>query len=217
MGRPRIYATDADRQRAFQERRRTELDALRQKARRRPRHEHDVYETPPEFAAAGLDLVTTSPEWILDVGAGAGVWGTAARARWKRAELIGVELRELPRPDVYDEWIVGDFAEAAPELGTFDLVMGNPPYRHAEAFIRAGLSLLAPGGELLFLLRLSFREGINRNRGLFREYPLAELSVCDRRPKFHSQKNGSIAFGFFRWVKDWQGGTQQTTSQIPPT
>lgn len=216
MGRPRIYETDAERHRAFRQRRQAELNTLRRKIARHPRHEHDVYETPPEFAAAGVSLVTTTPEWILDVGAGAGVWGRAARSRWRTAELIGVELRDVPPPDAYDEWITGDFLAAAPELPPFDLVMGNPPYGQAEAFIRAGLSLLKPGGELLFFLRLSFREGQERCRGLFREHRLAELAVCDRRPIFYGdgKKNGMTAFAFYRWKIGWMGETRQTTALI---
>jgi hypothetical protein len=217
MSRARIYPDNAERQRAFRERRQVELSTLRQKVARHPRHDHDLYETPPAFAAAGLALVTGEPEWILDVGAGPGVWGRAARARWRSAEIVGVELRDVPQPDVYDQWITGDFLEAAPELPRFDLVMGNPPYAHAEAFIRAGLSLLKPGGELLFFLRLSFREGLQRGRGLFREHPLAELSVCDRRPIFYGdgKRNGMTAFAFYRWSNPPQGETRLATAAIP--
>src|SRR5260370_34132868 len=96
MGRPRIYADAAQRQRAFHARRREELQALRQKAARRPRHDKDVYQTPPEFAQAGLERVTVDPLRIVDVGAGDGIWGRLARERWPSAYLIGVELRDVP-------------------------------------------------------------------------------------------------------------------------
>jgi hypothetical protein len=71
-------------------------------------------------------------------------------------------------------------SEVALGLDRFDLVMGNPPYAHGEPFVRAGLSLLTPKGELPFFLRLAFSEGQRWARGLYREFPLAELSVCDR-------------------------------------
>ena len=89
MARERVYQTPAERQRAFRERRKSELAELRTTSKpRRPRHPLDVYETPPEFAAAGLQLVTTEPATVLDIGAGGGVWGEAARVRWPGAHIV---------------------------------------------------------------------------------------------------------------------------------
>ncbi len=139
----------------------------------------------------------------------------AARARWPAARIVGVELRDVTPAPEYDEWLTGDFHTIAPTLDHFDLVMGNPPYAHAEAFIRAGLQLLTDGGELLFFLRLAFSEGQRRARGLYREFPLAELSVCDRRPRFYGSQGSMTAFAFFRWQHGFTGETRLTTAVVP--
>jgi 16S rRNA G1207 methylase RsmC len=219
-GRPRQYADAAERQRAFHARRRAELEALRAKVPkpRHPRHDSDVYHSPPAFVCAGLDRVTVTPARILDPGAGEGAWGIEARRRWPDAHLIGVDIRPLPQPAAYDEWHTGDLREILPRLAPVDLVIGNPPYRDglAEEAVRAGLALLLPGGELLFLLRLAFREGKRRNRGLFQEHPLVELGVCDRRPRFYGFTSGMTAFGYFLWRAGWTGETRQVSVLVPP-
>lgn len=93
--------------------------------------------------------------------------------------------------------------------------MGNPPFKPAEAFVRLGLSLLAPGGELLFFLRTAFREGQGRARGLYAEHPLAELAICDRRPQFYGERNGMTSFAFYRWREGFRGETRAATAIIP--
>jgi len=61
------------------------------------------------------------------------------------------ELRQVERPAHTDAWIVGDFLSVRP--APVDLIIGNPPYKLAQPFVRHALTLLAPGGALLFLLR----------------------------------------------------------------
>lgn len=215
MGRPRIYETNAEKYRAYRQRRRLELEQLRQRTTRHPRHDHDLYETPPEFSLAGLQRVSTTPGTILDIGAGAGVWGAAARCLWPKAHICGVELRQVDPHPAYDVWHTGDVSAVADNLMPFDLVMGNPPFAIAEECVRAGLSLLEEGGELLFFLRLAFSEGRGRARGLYTEYPLAELAVCDRRPRLYGYQGGMTAFAYFRWLQGFSGRTEFTNALIP--
>jgi hypothetical protein len=190
---------------------------------RRARHEHDRYLTPRSFAEKALDLVEGTPSRILDPGAGEGVWGQAAAARWPQAWIIGIDIqpgfpavvREGPR--VYDEWHVGDFLTEAREEGMdVDLVIGNPPFSLAAEFIRHSLNQLTFGGVCVFLLRLAFLESEQRANGLFREFPPEEVSVCTRRPRFYGIKgNGGTAFAFFKWRLGHKGQTRLTWSHIP--
>jgi hypothetical protein len=207
-GRPRMYETAAERQAAFRARRKQELAHLlaQQRPDRHPRHDLDVYLTPEAFIRAALRLVTITPVSVLDVAAGDGRWGQAARTLWPQAVVAGVEIRDLPKPADFDAWFApADFLLLAAELPKFDAVITNPPYRHAEAVIRAGLSLLRPGGELVAFLRLAFREGRQRNQGLFKEHPVTELAVCAARPKFYGFRSGQTAMAVFRWRQGYTG------------
>lgn len=218
MGRPRLYDDPREKYRTYRQRRRQEIESLRTKAARpprHPRHEHDFYPTPPAFIRAALSRVTLAPEWVVDAAAGDGRWGQEAKRRWPGIRLAGVELRPLPQPEGFDFWMSpSDFLTIAPEIPPVDLVLMNPPYSAAEPFIRAGLSLLRPGGELVALLRLAFREGRGRARGLFAEHPLAELAVCDRRPRFYGQRGGMTAFAVYRWQEGCRGATVCSTAII---
>ena len=185
------------------------------------RREFDLYETPAGKAWDGLsvvvdDLIRSGDAFdpdtdvrILDPGAGAGIWGACCRNLWPQAWIAGVELREVRPADAYDQWVTGEFNEVTltdPAPGTWDLVVGNPPYREAQSFLRAGLHYLRPGGRLLYLLRLAFLEGKGRGCGLFREQPVKRVEVCMSRPSFTANgKTNATSFAFFLWEKGFAG------------
>jgi hypothetical protein len=178
-----------------------------------PRRPDDFYPTSPETVQQALALVSRdgfTPTRILDPGSGEGAWGAVARKRWPPAHITGVELRDVAPHPAYDVWLTTSFLTSSAVLpSTFSLVAGNPPYRDAEAFIRAGLELLEEGGRLVFLLRWAFAEGQARGRGLFREYPPRWLVPCSKRPSFTGDdKTNATAFGFYVWEKGWKGPTQ---------
>jgi hypothetical protein len=180
-----------------------------------PRREHDHYPTPEWAVRRALDLavptIEPKPE-ILDVGAGAGIWGQIARELWPAAaEITGIDLRELPMPVGYDTWMSGcSFPEAfSHRQPMFTLVIGNPPYGIAEPCVRGALDLLPDGGELIYLLRLAFLEGQKRRDGLFREHPPYQVGVCSKRPSFDGTgKTNATAFAVFHWIKGHQGATK---------
>jgi hypothetical protein len=76
--------------------------------------------------------------------------------------------------------------------------MGNPPYSHAEEFVRQGYDLLSVGGSLIFLLRLAFLEGQARRDELFQDMPPYQVAVCSKRPSFSGDgKTNATAFAVF--------------------
>lgn len=122
---------------------------------------------------------------ILDAGAGTGVWGQAAKERWKQdARIIGVEVRKtVPPSPFYDEWRVGDYRLI--DLPNVDIVIGNPPFKYAEAFVRRSIELVTRRvGRVVFLLPLSFLGGQARGDGLFVEHPPTTVIVLSKRPGF---------------------------------
>ena len=185
------------------------------------RRPYDLYETPAGRAWDGVtvvveDLVRSGDDLgpnlrILDPGAGAGIWGSCCRNLWPNAWIAGVELREVRPAGAYDQWVIGEFNEFSitdPAPGTWDLVIGNPPYRESESFIRVGLHYLRSGGRLLFLLRLAFLEGQRRGDGLWRELPPKRVDVCKARTSFSGDgKSNATAYGLYLWEKGFEGET----------
>lgn len=194
---------------------------------------HDHYPTPRAFVARGFEVIERAvvdqgenpqlpayfhpqdpSDWnprILDPGAGDGVWGACAQCLWSPREVVGVELREVARPEGYDRWLVGDFLTlntlSLVGGGDFDLVIGNPPYKHAEAFVRRSLDLVREGGFVSFLFYLTFLESRRRGNGLFSEFPPYLVSVCKERPPFTGKSNPNAAC-YVTWMKGFTGKTE---------
>lgn len=176
------------------------------------RPEADVYPT-PDWAVEkilGAALFPPREGWIriLDPGAGSGVWGAIASNRLLKTDVWGVELRNLEQPAEFDSWIAcRDFLDWTPLYNTrFDLVIGNPPYSLAEEFIRHSFDLLAPGGQIVFLLRLAFLEGQARAKGLWTEHPPERVLVLPKRPSFSGNgKTDAIAYAAFYWRDGFRG------------
>lgn len=175
------------------------------------RRDSDFYPTDSGTVRSVLRDISCNlnPRDILDPGAGGGVWGTVARGVWPKSRITGMEIRDVPKPEDYDGWICPvDFLTKPVYPGGYDLVMGNPPYAHAESFVRKGLEYLRPGGVLVYLLRLAFLEGQRRRDGLFADYPPELVYVCSKRPSFSGDgKTNATAFGCFVWSEGWTGRT----------
>lgn len=173
---------------------------------------YDQYKTEPNLVRAAYqaywpELADCQPNRILDPGAGEGVWGSVAREAWPESNITGVELQSLPHPPAYDAWRPGqDYRDwAATFLSVtnlkYDLVVGNPPYRHAEEFIQRSWQLLKPGGIILFLLRLSFQSGVRRCEEFWPAYPLSDVGIVVRRPSFYGNSTNATDYGIFMWRK----------------
>jgi hypothetical protein len=175
----------------------------------RPRHPQDFYPTNIEHVEAALSLIPITPEWVLDPGMGDGIFGQVARQCWQNAKLVGVELRlDAPLHDWYDWNIRADFLALTDITPMFDAVIGNPPYQHAEAFIRRSMELLRDGGYIVFLLRLAFLESMSRYTLFTHELPPQRVVVCSDRPSFTGNgKTDATAYAFFVWQKGYCGST----------
>lgn len=110
---------------------------------------------------------------ILDLGCGEGEIGAELREAFPRARITGVEIdtqraavarvRSHAAGDaVYHEVVTGDVI--APLLSplpaeftrAFDLVIANPPFSNAVAFLEQALRLVRFGGTVAFLLRATW-------------------------------------------------------------
>jgi hypothetical protein len=125
-----------------------------------------------------------------------------AAYRFGPNELWGVEVRKLPEPPAYSEWITGSFPECAARLpGGCSLVWGNPPYTDVEGWVRAGLKLLEFGGRLCFLLPLFYLAGKGRSRGLYREFPPKRVLVYGRVSFSGDKRTNATDYGLYLWEK----------------
>lgn len=175
------------------------------------RPEGDVYPT-PEWAVDAILREIRLPVVprdlaVLDPGAGNGVWGTTA-ANLLDCYVQGVELRDVEPSPGFAVWKGHtDFLTWMPIPPVrFHLVVGNPPYSLAEEFIRHSFELLAPGGQIVFLLRLAFLEGQARAKGLWTEFPPERVLVMPKRPSFSGNgKTDAIAYAAFYWRQGFRG------------
>ena len=70
------------------------MTIIRTDKRLRPRSKSDYYPTPSEAARAALNLIDMDKvAYVLDTGAGNGVWGTELKKINKYAYLYGVEIQ----------------------------------------------------------------------------------------------------------------------------
>jgi tRNA1(Val) A37 N6-methylase TrmN6 len=113
--------------------------------------------TPPELAHALAHRAifpSGGVHRVLEPSAGSGSISAAVRnLSWGLAvDEYDLDPDLPPRAGL----VRADFLRVEPATVRYDLVIGNPPYALAVPFIDHAQKFLAPGGRLLFLLRLTF-------------------------------------------------------------
>lgn len=191
----------------------------------RPREESDHYPTPKELIKASLDKMPLSyePEWVLDPGAGAGIYGECIVEKWPHAKVVGIEIDDsFPKHPAYYDWIRMDFRhfqmQSHYKPGMFDYSIGNPPYgqvngikdrKLAEKIIQIAWHYIRPEGRIDYLLRLGFLAGQHRVRDFYPKYPLKDVYALSRRPSFTgNQKTDAHEYAIFSWEKGYKGYTR---------
>ncbi|KKM93418.1 hypothetical protein LCGC14_1208500 [marine sediment metagenome] len=175
----------------------------------------DFYPTPIELCRTFLlevlpDYKVDGREsFVLDPGAGTGVWGDALVEIDDNVNITGIEIdsKLFCNPN-YNRWIVNDFI--SPDnyhlLHKYDLVIGNPPFYVARQFIEKSYGLLRDGGVMSFLLRLSFLESITRYNRFWPFYTPKYIYVSTRRVSFTgNKKSNSTAYMLPVWIKGFKG------------
>jgi hypothetical protein len=119
---------------------------------------HDFYRTPQSFCNLAFELLPDDfhPFATLDAGAGDGAYGEAFKAYYNKPyQITGIELRDVEQPPYYDHFFTGNsFLHYT--LRGYDLIVGNPPFKHSEMFARQALHLVRDGGYVVFLHNSKF-------------------------------------------------------------
>lgn len=175
----------------------------------RPRDPNDYYRTPDKLIEATFtkfleDLNPGPIQRVLEPGSGPfAPWGRVAKRFWPGIRLDAVELVDAPIGlDYVDHSFEMDFTTLTPDV-KYDLVVGNPPYRYAEKFVRNGIDLLTENGHLIYLLRTAFLESNRRAKGLWRDLPPSRVWVLAQRPSFYQNgKTNATCYSIFVWGPD---------------
>lgn len=168
------------------------------------RHPSDFFETPGWCVRAILPHLSLAGR-VLEPSAGRGaIVKELLVAGVSASNIHAVELDEGRARDVNGFGVmtsIGDFTDPVEVDGlerSFDLVIGNPPFRDAEKHVRRALECVRPGGTVCLLLRLAFLESATR-AGFHREHP-SDVYVLPRRPSFTGNgKSDSAAVAWFCW------------------
>lgn len=147
-----------------------------------------------------------NPSTILEPSCGAGTFMKAAAGVWPKASIMGLEIdRDLAHQARQVGFRVkrcDSLAVDRAKLGKFDLVLGNPPYRYAERFVRRFRRCVEPSGGLVYLLRLNFLGGQKRYERLWSQWAPRRVYVLPKRPGFKGDgKTDMTEYGVFWWAR----------------
>jgi hypothetical protein len=156
-----------------------------------------------------------APERWCEPAAGGGAIVKAVNQKVLETRWIAVEKDFDSAADLQpllcerDHFILGDFLDWP---GGFDfapeVVIGNPPYSLAEAFVRRSRSLW-PGAQVMFLLRLGFLASAER-ASLWADAGHPDVYVLPDRPSFTGDgRTDGADYAWYVWGSEtrrkWSG------------
>lgn len=180
---------------------------------KRTRWKDDFYPTPDILCNKICEsLVAELPKGgrVLDPGCGDGSFGKAIKSYFPDCHLVGIDivdrLSDHPNRVFYDQYFLGDYTDQGNILmmfgmnreDMFRLVIGNPPFKHAESFVR--ISRMICNGQVLFLFKLAFLAGQDRASNFFAGIVPSSVSVLNARVSWDgSGKSNDQDHAVFEW------------------
>lgn len=177
------------------------------------RRELDAYNTDERLAhciVRRLHEFIGFPQSILEPSSGDAAFVRSVRKWFGAARVHAMDINPVhntPALRAGAKFVHGDFLVCLPDA-TYDLVVGNPPYSSAEAFVARSLLVTNTGGHVCFLLRTDFLNGQARNRkdGVFDDAGLRMVIPLAERPSFTGDgKTDHYNYSVFVWRKGYRG------------
>ena len=173
------------------------------------RDEHDWYVEPYECSLA-LFEAEEMPDPIWDPACGLG------RILWSGKEynkdIFGSDIvRRSTYCNVVSDFFSNDFRPK------FFSIVSNPPFRHAENFVRRAIAVTPEGGKIAMLLPLVWMAGFSAKRDWLPESPLRRIYSISPRPSMPPGAviaagirpgNGTKDFAWFVWEKGFSGSAE---------
>lgn len=173
--------------------------ANRSSANRKP---SDFYPTPPECTQALLDFLGLHKEYVIWEPA-CGEGHISEVLKFNGYQVISTDLHDRGYGDGIEDFLTSEGKEC-------DMIITNPPFSHAEEFIRKCLSL---GKPFALLLKSQYWHSAKR-RDLFFEHKPAWVLPLTWRPDFEFGKRGGSPTMEAMWVV-WDSMPCVDTSYIP--
>lgn len=155
----------------------------------------DAYDSPSWTCDAMMGILP--PGDVFDPCCGVGSMLAAAKRDGRGARGLEVDPARaaIAREAGHDVYVVDALSDTT--WGSPALVVTNPPYRHALAFVEKALREVARGGTVAMLPRLGFLESTAR-ASFHREHP-SDVYVLSRRPSFVGGKTDACPYGVFTY------------------
>lgn len=176
-----------------------------------PRSNLDFYQTPVEDVEKFLRTSVLVPNdgIVLEPSAGEGNISNVIKNLRKDATVVSGDVEERSyKLDYVGDFLTQRFARAV------HCVITNPPFSHAEAFIRKGLEI-CPTGDVIMLLKLAFLETQGRadlfNMGHLREVWVSRSRINCYAPSTPVSSTGrrtnssTMAMAWFVFNRNYQG------------
>lgn len=179
----------------------------------------DFYVTPAYCVHYLLDNVAIPGHYWLEPCAGDGAIIRATRGDPRCADVCWTAIEKSAKLnrklwDLRSECIWGptDFLKADLGPSEYHACIGNPPYSHAEAFLRRALQL---SPFVAFLLSLGFLESKKR-RKLFDEVGIPDVYVIVPRPRFRGKGSDACTYAWMIFRREWARRTEGRTQILYP-
>jgi hypothetical protein len=170
-----------------------ELEAIvGKRARRKKRRPDDFYETPQWCTQEVLHRLPDGAVFDPCAGTGAILRACILAGRYAHGVELDAGRASSPVPGVGSRLSQGDGLAALE--ADHPLIVMNPPYATAEAWVRAAVR---PGRVVAVLLRLGFLASTSR-KALFLDVGTPDVHVLTRRPSFTGGTD-CTDYGWFVW------------------
>jgi hypothetical protein len=157
----------------------------------------DAYYTPVRLAvtiARHVQLKRGHVGRILEPSCGDGAFVMACRSVWPESHITAIDVNQYAGGlTMADMSFCCSFKGESSQFESgypYDLIIGNPPFKHAAEHIDHAFTLLRPRGVIAMLLPLSFLGGHGKARGWFWKKHGApkRIDTITPRPSFEGQK-----------------------------